>query len=78
MMQLGLVGLTSAQYEPLYKGWKGLKSSEITRSVFNELSVEEDKTAVSTLYFQMIDGWNKGSGSIFASPFAEDGDLVGF
>jgi uncharacterized protein (TIGR02246 family) len=78
MMQLGLVSLTSAQYEPLFKAWKGLESSEITRSVVNELSVEEDKAAISTLYFQIIDGWNKGSGSIFAAPFAEDGDLVGF
>jgi uncharacterized protein (TIGR02246 family) len=78
MMQLGLGGLTSAQYEPLCKAWKGLKSSEITRSVVNELFVEEDKAAISTLYFQMIDGWNKGSGSIFSAPFAEDGVLVGF
>ncbi|MGH9976619.1 MAG: SgcJ/EcaC family oxidoreductase, partial [Nitrososphaeraceae archaeon] len=78
MMQLGLVGLTSAQYEPLYKAWKGLKSSEFARSAVNESSVEEDKAAISTLYFQMIDGWNKGSGNIFAAPFAEAGDLVGF
>jgi uncharacterized protein (TIGR02246 family) len=25
-----------------------------------------------------MDGWNRGSGEAFASPFAEDGDLVGF
>jgi uncharacterized protein (TIGR02246 family) len=78
MMQLGLVNLTSDLYEPLYNAWKGLKSSEITRSVVNESSGEEDKASISTLYFQMIDGWNNGSGSIFAAPFAEDGDLVGF
>ena len=78
IVQLGLVGPISTQYEPLFKAWKGLKSSEITRSVVNESSVEEDKVAISTLYFQMIDGWNKGSGSIFAAQFAEDGDLVGF
>jgi uncharacterized protein (TIGR02246 family) len=77
-MQLGLVGLTSIQYEALFRAWKGLESSEITRSGVNESSVEEDKAAISMLYFQMINGWNKGSGSIFASPFAEDGDLVGF
>lgn len=34
--------------------------------------------AISALYFQMIDGWNRGSGSIFAAPFAEDGDLLDF
>ena len=77
-MQLGLVGLTSIQYEALFRAWKGLESSEITRSEVNESSVEEDKAAISMLYFQMINGWNKASGSIFASPFAEDGDLVGF
>ncbi len=26
----------------------------------------------------MIDGWNQDDGDSFASPFAEDGDLVGF
>lgn len=77
-MQLGLVGLTSIQYEALFRAWKGLESTEITRLGVNESSVEEDKAAISMLYFQMINGWNKGSGSIFASPFAEDGDLVGF
>jgi uncharacterized protein (TIGR02246 family) len=78
MMQLGLVGLTSTQYGPLFKAWKGLKPSEIPHSVANESSVDEDKAAISTVYFQMIGGWNKGSGTIFAAPFAEDGDLVGF
>lgn len=36
------------------------------------------KWALSALYFQMIDVWNRRSGSIFAVPFAEDGDMVGF
>ena len=26
----------------------------------------------------MIEGWNKGDGDVFAAPFAEDADLVGF
>jgi hypothetical protein len=78
MMQLGLVGLVPTQYESLFKAWKGLESSEITRLGVNDSSVEEDEAAISMLYFQMIDGWNKGSGSVFASPFAEDGELVGF
>jgi hypothetical protein len=68
MMQLGLVGLTSTQYEPLFKAGKGLKSSEIPHLVINESSVDEDKAAI-------VDGWNKGSGSIFA--VIEDGDLGG-
>lgn len=25
-----------------------------------------------------MDGWNKGSGKVFAAPFADDADLVGF
>jgi uncharacterized protein (TIGR02246 family) len=37
-----------------------------------------DETAIRTLYQQLMDGWNKGSGEAFAAPFAEDGDLVGF
>ena len=78
MMQLGLVGLTSTQYESLFRAWKGLNSSANPQSVVHHSPVDENKAAISTLYFQMIDGWNKGSGSIFASPFAEDGDLVGF
>jgi len=78
MMQLGLVGLTSAQYEPLFKTWKGLKSLENPQSVVNGSSVDEDKAAISKLYFQMINGWNKGSGIVFAAQFADDGDLVGF
>ena len=45
-MQLGLVGLTSIQYEALFRAWQGLESSEITRSGVNESSVEEDKTAI--------------------------------
>jgi hypothetical protein len=29
------------------------------------------------LYQQLLDGWNKGSGTEFAAPSAEDGDLIG-
>ena len=25
-----------------------------------------------------MDGWNRGSGDLFAAPFADDADLVGF
>jgi uncharacterized protein (TIGR02246 family) len=27
---------------------------------------------------QMMDAWSKGSGEVYAAPFAEDGDLIGF
>ncbi len=37
-----------------------------------------DEVAIRSLYQQAMDGWNRGSGEAFASPFAEDGDLVGF
>jgi uncharacterized protein (TIGR02246 family) len=38
----------------------------------------KDDTAVRALYQELMDGWNKGSGESFATPFAEDGDLIGF
>ena len=37
-----------------------------------------DEVAIRSLYQQLMDGWNRGSGEAFATPFAEDGDLVGF
>ena len=33
---------------------------------------------VRALYRQLMDGWNRGSGTAFASVFTEDGDLVAF
>jgi len=36
------------------------------------------ETAVCALYQQLMDGWNKGSGTELAVVFAEDGDLIGF
>lgn len=38
----------------------------------------EDESAIQSLLWQMIDGWNRGSGDAFATPFAEDADFVGF
>ena len=38
----------------------------------------DDESTILTLYRQLKDGWNKGSGEAYAAPFAEDGDLVGF
>jgi uncharacterized protein (TIGR02246 family) len=37
-----------------------------------------DEAAVHSLYQQLMDGWNQGSGAAFAAVFAEDGDLVAF
>jgi len=37
-----------------------------------------DEEAVRDLYRQLMDGWNRGSGSAFAAAFTEDGDLVAF
>jgi uncharacterized protein (TIGR02246 family) len=37
-----------------------------------------DETAIRALIEQMIDGWNKGSGNAFATPFDDDADFVGF
>jgi uncharacterized protein (TIGR02246 family) len=40
--------------------------------------VREDEAAIHDLLRRLIDGWNRGSGEGFASPFAEDADFVGF
>ena len=37
-----------------------------------------DEAAVRALYQQLMDGWNQGSAEAFATPFAEDGDLIAF
>jgi|SRR5215204_6824790 len=37
-----------------------------------------DETAILSLYEQLMDGWNTASGDVFAAPFEDDGDLVGF
>ena len=39
---------------------------------------QEDEAAIRDLLWQLIDGWNQGSGEAFAAPFAEDADFVGF
>ena len=44
----------------------------------SEISSADDESTIRTLYRQLMDGWNKGSGEAYAAPFAEDGDLVGF
>ncbi len=41
-------------------------------------SYSADEAAVRSLYQQLMDGWNQGSGAAFAAVFAEDGDLVAF
>jgi uncharacterized protein (TIGR02246 family) len=43
-----------------------------------QLPGTHDEAAVRSLYAQLMEGWNAGSGAAFAAPFAEDGDLVAF
>lgn len=38
----------------------------------------EDQQAVTSLYQQMMDGWNRGSGAGFATPFIDDGQQIAF
>jgi len=38
----------------------------------------EDVVAIHTIYNQMINGWNSGSGDAFAAPFSDDSDFIGF
>jgi uncharacterized protein (TIGR02246 family) len=77
MMQLGIVGPSSIKYEPLFQAWKGFMQSQIPQPPVSKSSADDEAT-IRSLYFQMIDGWNKGSGEAFVAAFAEDGDLVGF
>jgi uncharacterized protein (TIGR02246 family) len=77
MMQLGIVGPASPQYEQLFQAWKGFMQSQMSQPPISKLYAD-DEAKIRSLYFQIIDGWNKGSGDAFAAPFAEDGDLVGF
>jgi len=37
-----------------------------------------DEIAVRTLYRKVLDGWNQHSAEAFASPFADDGEAIGF
>ena len=37
-----------------------------------------DEAAIRAPHQQMMDAWNKGSGEVYAAPFAKDGDLIGF
>ncbi len=37
-----------------------------------------DEMAIRALYQELMDGWNQGSGTAFASAFTHAGDLIGF
>ena len=37
-----------------------------------------DEIAVGALYRQMIAGWNQRNGDAFATPFAQDAEVIGF
>jgi uncharacterized protein (TIGR02246 family) len=77
MMQLGVLG-PNPEYVMLFQAWKGFTQSHTPRRRASIQSTNEEEANIRFLYFQMIDGWNKGNGHLFASPFAQDGDLVGF
>jgi uncharacterized protein (TIGR02246 family) len=38
----------------------------------------KEEAAVRALYQELMDGWNRGSGTAFAAVFTDDGDLVAF
>ena len=85
MIQLVVVGTSSIQYEPLFQAWKGSMHSKMSQLPSPSpppsnpsIDSEEEEAVIRYLYFKMIDGWNKGNGETFASPFTQDADLVGF
>src|SRR5919112_6438870 len=59
MMQLGIVSPSSIQYEPLFRAWKGFMQSQMSHLPISKRSTD-DESVVRSLYFQMINGWNKG------------------
>jgi uncharacterized protein (TIGR02246 family) len=76
-MQLGVVG-PNPEYDKLFQAWKGFTQPHIPQQQASKQSTDDEEAEICSLYFQMIDGWNRGDGELFASPFEEDGDLVGF
>jgi uncharacterized protein (TIGR02246 family) len=77
MMQLGVVG-PNPEYDKLLQAWKGFKQPNISQQQASKQPTDVEEAEIRSHYFQMIEGWNRGNGELFASPFAEDGDLVGF
>lgn len=49
-----------------------------SKTLQSQASRSGEEGIVRSLYTQLMDGWNQGSGEAFAAPFAEDGHLVGF
>ncbi len=41
-------------------------------------ALPSDEIEVRTLYRQLLDGWNKRSADAFATPFAPEGEVIGF
>lgn len=62
----------------LISGNDSVQKHSMTEPASSSTSTPADEIAIRSLYQQLMDGWNKGSGEAFAAPFAEDGDLVGF
>jgi len=59
----------------------GLKRRRITMSSHPSRQQEmpsSDEIEVRTLYRQVIDGWNQRNADAFATPFAPDGEVIGF
>jgi uncharacterized protein (TIGR02246 family) len=52
------------------------KESKMTKTMLTP--EHSDEIQLHSLYQQLMDGWNKGSGEAFSAPFAQDSDLVGF
>jgi len=42
------------------------------------LAVATDQETVAQLYQQLLDGWNRGDGAVFAAPFAEECEFIAF
>jgi uncharacterized protein (TIGR02246 family) len=62
------------------RGYHNVGNDPERRTPMHDMSTTNpaSEEAVRALYRQLMDGWNQGSGSAFASAFTEDGDLVAF
>jgi uncharacterized protein (TIGR02246 family) len=67
MMQLGVV-CPNPEYDKLFQAWKGFTQSHVPPHQASKQSIGNEESEIR----------NKGDGELFAFPFEEDGDLVGF
>jgi uncharacterized protein (TIGR02246 family) len=70
-----------SRFRPQSKNTVGLQEGESRMSSHpfqQQDASSSDEALVRALYREMLDGWNKRSAEMFAAPFSEDGEVIGF